>query len=231
MSLLILFCLLSLNCSSAPTSNSKIKVVAIIDTGLDLTDPRFQRVLCKNGHKDYSNEGIADHIGHGTHVFGSIMRNAPDHGWCAVIVKVFGNNEVHNKIAWEEGFWYINKLKPDYVNLSSGSTDELSFERYIIFNNPNTKFIAAMGNYGKDLSKWERGFYPAKYDFPNVVRIGALSMSGHVWEKSNYGLPNIRWEMGVNIYSDLPANSMGYMTGTSMATSIATGRILSEEIQ
>src|SRR5438034_325581 len=113
---LTLFLIFGLN----PTlSHAKPKIVVILDTGLNLEDPRFKSILCKFGHKDFTGKGMEDKIGHGTHVLGSIMRNAPKTGWCAVIVKNFykpGEEDI-NFAAQEKAIKYLLNLKPDYVNL------------------------------------------------------------------------------------------------------------------
>ena len=47
--------------------------VAVIDTGLDLSDKRFSSRLCKEGHEDFTHTTIEDKSGHGTHVVGLIL--------------------------------------------------------------------------------------------------------------------------------------------------------------
>lgn len=63
--------------------------VAVIDTGLNLNDPRFTKVLCADGHADYTGEGIDDIEGHGTAVAGLIMQYAGKRRYCLTILKFY----------------------------------------------------------------------------------------------------------------------------------------------
>ena len=84
----LLMTLMILSPPSYSQSETRLKV-AILDTGLDLRDPRFADVLCQGGHKDFTGEGLYDKIGHGTHVAGIISQMAYDHTkYCLVIVKI-----------------------------------------------------------------------------------------------------------------------------------------------
>jgi hypothetical protein len=83
-----IFILLSLLCTSAQADMLR---VAVIDTGLDITDTRLSAHLCDNGHIDYTGEGLQDDLGHGTHVTGLIEKYAEDSNYCLVILKYYGN--------------------------------------------------------------------------------------------------------------------------------------------
>ncbi len=76
--------------------------VAVIDTGLDLSDPRFSALLCKDikGVNLVPKEGIRDLIGHGTHVAGIIKKYAKDANYCMMIIKYYSidNSNTTNMI-------------------------------------------------------------------------------------------------------------------------------------
>lgn len=236
MSLLILSCIFGSN-----LSYGKDKVVAIIDTGLDIYDSRFSGHLCPGGHRDFTGEGLQDDIGHGTHVLGSIQRYAPSNGWCAVIVKFWGPRTVNGTIPFRKAIAYMLELRPDYVNYSGGGPEWDQQEYLMIKVMSKTRFIVATGNEGANLSKPESRYFPASYGLKNITPVGSVDKNGTRAPSSNYGLPYIRTEVGVNVLSELPCSLIsrilpfdmgckGYMSGTSMATSIATGKILKEDI-
>lgn len=218
-----------LSCSFALKAEARTKIVVVLDSGLDLRDPRFTDILCKFGHKDFTGEGIRDLKGHGTHVLGSIVKYAPKSGWCAVIVKFLARASGY-RANQTKAYQYVENIKPDYVNISAGNAYIFPEEVKMISSLKETKFIVAMGNDGNDLSKTQNNFYPAKYNFPNLIRVGALDFTEKRADFSNYGLNGIRWERGVDVLSAFPGGFWGMLSGTSMSTSIVTGKILTEDL-
>ena len=63
--------------------------IAIIDTGLDLSDPRFAGHICNKGHRNFilDNDNTEDNNGHGTHIAGLIRSNAGEGNYCFLIYK------------------------------------------------------------------------------------------------------------------------------------------------
>lgn len=59
----------------------------------------------------------------------------------------------------------------------------------------------------------------------NVVSVGAVNKQMTRLSHSNYGI-NMPWELGENVFSTLPYNQVGYMTGTSQAAAMFSHRIL-----
>lgn len=115
------------------------------------------------------------------------------------------------------------KLKVDIVNYSSyGKTSSfLEYKAVKDLSDHNIKIIVASGNNGEDLLYNDS--FPAKYPLKNLIPVGNLHNS-----TSNYGLNNMIWEDGNNIYSTLPNGKFGYMTGTSQATAKYTNKLLKE---
>lgn len=209
------------------------KIVVVLDSGLDLSDPRFSEILCPYGHKDFTGYGIKDELGHGTHVLGLIKKYAPQHGWCAVIVKTYDKNNSNDGwiTAVSEAFKYLYVLKPDYVNYSGGGFYQLEEERVIIKHlEHRTKFIVAAGNQGNNLEFPYNNYFPAKYNLPNIVPVGNILNNGQRQHQSNYGLPNMKWEKGTDVLSTVPDGKVEAKTGTSMSCAIYTGKLLSKEI-
>lgn len=75
--------------------------------------------------------------------------------------------------------------------------------------------IAGAGNYIKGVP-----VYPAYY--PRVIAVAATDLEGKLWSASNYGDWVDVYTPGVEIYSTLPGNGYGYLSGTSMATAYAS---------
>lgn len=198
--------------------------LAVIDTGLDLNDPRFKSVLCKSGHKDFTGSGIKDTVEHGTHVTGLIKQYAKNADYCILIYKFYQPDELNAAreiLAIKEAI----KAKVDIINISGGG-EEYSKEEYeLIKNNPKVLFVVAAGNNGENLDIENNKYYPASHKLPNILAIGGLNEDGTRGSYSNYGTFVI-WERGTDVLSTIPNGRMGIKSGSSMATAIKTGKIL-----
>lgn len=203
------------------TVHADILKVAVIDTGLDLQDPRFFGHLCPNGHADFTKTGLNDTNGHGTHVTGLIKKYAGNGDYCFVIIKYFtGKGE--DMDAYLEALREAIAQNPAIVNMSlSGETASVE-ERNLICDHPNITFIVAAGNEALNLDVKKR--YPASYGCNNTIVVGALFL-----KSSNYGSVVSDWEAGIDILSTLPNGKEGRLTGTSMSCAITTGRLIYAE--
>lgn len=193
--------------------------VIILDTGLNLEDPRFKTLLCEDfPGVDFSGEGIKDINGHGTHVAGIIKQFAKDSKYCFTIIKYYieGRPGKENLKAIISSMKLINYLKPAFVNWSGGGETWNDEEFYYIKNTPNTKFIVAVGNNSVNLDE-KCNYYPACYKLPNIIRVGSLRENGKIADSSNFGKFVDAWEIGVNVWSTLPNDSNGFMSGTSLS--------------
>ena len=65
--------------------------------------------------------------------------------------------------------------------------------------------------------------YPASYDLPNVISVGALKDASTASTFSNYGDTVDVVAPGVDVYSAKNGNSYGYISGTSAAAPYVTG--------
>lgn len=229
-------------------SRADMLKVAIMDTGLDLEDPRFKYLLCSYGHKDFTGEGIQDDDTHGTHIAGLIKVNAGfyNRDYCLIIVKWLGlkRHKENTVKAYMEALKYISEVKPDIVNISGGGIS-LENEYTIIKSIPSTVFVVATGNRGLDMKiNKNNRYYPASLTFDrsikNVVPVGSLTDKGLRVGSSNYGAPRMQWEIGDDVVSTFPEwycqkfgntiprshGCMGIMSGTSMATAVHTGKLI-----
>ena len=199
--------------------------VAVIDTGLDLTDPRLSPHLCLTGHADTTGDGIKDTHGHGTHVVGLIEKYAKDSDYCLVILKFYGKKGEQNGVA-DSGFALREAINQhvDIINLSLSGDTGSEAEKNLICGHPEIKFIVAAGNQGFDLDVTKS--YPASYACNNMIVVGAIQHGKEHY--SNHGKVVNVLEEGSNIESTLPDGAYGRMTGTSMATAIHTGKYIYE---
>lgn len=197
--------------------------VAVLDTGLNLTDPRFTQHLCPTGHKNFVlGETINDIVGHGTHVSGIIEQFADGANYCMLIYKYFsyhatGIQNVNREVqALNEAI--LNEA--DIVNFSGGGDEPNQEEYSVIKNNPRVVFVVAAGNDHKNLNYSDNTYFPASYWLKNEYVIGASDSSS-----SNYG-SKVLFEPGYEVLSYLPNNQLGRMSGSSMSTARFTGKLV-----
>lgn len=206
-------------------------VIAVIDTGIDSKIPN----LCKFGHKSFvDNSPLTDQAGHGTHIAGLINRTIGKElggieNYCIVSIKWYdsihkGNSEGKLKRAIQ----YAVNINVKYMNISGGGNYPDSEEETIVQRalNKGITIAAAAGNDDEDLDKF-CNYFPACYD-NRIVTVGNLQNSKIKSRQpsSNYGHYIKKWEVGTNVLSDLPDGHRGYMTGTSQATAIITGKLV-----
>lgn len=175
--------------------------------------------------------------------------------FCVIIIKYYdpkrpNSDNLANTIASFK--WAIDQ-KVDIINYSGGGTS-FSKEEYEVVEmalNKGIKFVAAAGNERSDIDK--NKYYPAMYD-DRIIRVGnlvsdkvttkvvtSLHLEGlklvpkeetvierDIASSSNYGKSINTWEIGTKVLSRLPTKSWGYMTGTSQATAIKSGKIVRE---
>lgn len=207
--------------------------VVIIDTGLDITDPRFSNLLCKDVQGfDFTGEGLNDTLGHGTHVAGIIKENAGNSDYCMTVIKYYSEDNTgdQNLNNLNKALQWIHYDRPALVNFSGGGKEWNDSEFSYIRDTPDTIFIVAVGNDGVNLDK-HCDYYPACYKLDNIIRVGSLNQDGTRNTSSNYGNfnYNVEYEVGESILSTLPDNQIGYLSGTSMACAKKTGKIIYEK--
>lgn len=226
--LFILLLILSTACQAKTKECHQIRV-AIIDTGLDLKDERFKNKLCKKGHRNFAlDEPFVDFIEHGTHVAGSVMEHAGDAYYCMLIFKAFGRKATGFENIFREYIAIKEAIKQgaEIINISAGGSDFNPDEYQIIKDNPQVIFVVAAGNDGANIDLRESFYYPASYHLNNVIPVGNIGYQGERVRSSNYGSTVRAWEIGLNVFSTLPGDRMGYKTGTSMSTAVHTGKLV-----
>ncbi len=191
-------------------------IVAVLDTGLNLGDPRFQDVLCHKGHKNFTNESINDSHGHGTRMVKLIKENAGSESigkYCIVVYKYYQQNTVGDDTSF-----MVKAIQAtsgvDVVNISGGGASSDVMEYSFIRDHQDIKFIVAAGNDGQNINFFP--YYPAAYPLHNIIAVGALHRNGEKRANSNHGKLDMAWELGED----------EGVTGTSVATAIHTGKYI-----
>lgn len=209
---------------------NRIKV-AIVDTGLDLEDPRFKHLICKDGnHYDFvlNTSNIIDRHGHGTHVAGLIQREAGSEGYCFLIYVYYsdrnsGRQNLRNSIA---AYKAAVAAGAQFVNYSGGGPEADEGERLVIKSASGTTFVVAAGNEHENIDFPGNEYYPASYNLQNIISVGSIGNDNKRLPTSNYGNTVKAWEYGENVISTLPGGHRGAMSGTSMATAVHTGKLV-----
>lgn len=241
------------------SAHARTATVAVIDSGIDVSAPNLCKFGHKSFVKRLPNP-LTDEHGHGTHIAGLISSAAGSGDYCLVSIKYYdeeasGRENLANMI---EAIKYAADINVRFINISGGGPESnederLSIRRALI---KNIKVVVAAGNENSDLDK-ECNYFPACYD-NRIVVVGNLKvradyrnldndwkflaiMAGQASKlgtleterspSSNYGKRVTRWEVGTNLKSTLPGGKMGYMSGTSQATAVATGKLLSETLK
>lgn len=179
---------------------------------------------------------LTDNHGHGTHIAG-IIGAEPNNGvgiaGVASNVKIMvlkyydplsaGRNNLLNTV---RSIDYAVKMGADIINYSGGGLDESPEEKAAIAR-AKAKGIIVVAAAGNERSNSDNSMYfPASYDFNNIVSVTAVNKQKRVLASSNYGVRTVDLAApGNNIYSTLPNSRYGYMTGTSQATAFVTGVI------
>lgn len=226
-------------------SNKQIKV-AIIDSGIS---PELLKgnSYCKEGHKDFTGQGLRDNHGHGTHISGIVDQYVKNYifasgkdlnkidelyeNYCQIIIKYLDPKQRDGdnlKQTIESFRWAVNQ-KVDIINYSGGGTEFSKEEKEIVEEalNKGIIIVAAAGNERSDIDN--NKYYPAMYDkrihvVGNLVKVEPRQIAS----SSNRGESVTDWEIGTNVLSRLPDKNYGYMTGTSQATAVKTGKLVRE---
>ncbi|HEU4403208.1 MAG TPA: S8 family serine peptidase [Candidatus Polarisedimenticolia bacterium] len=234
-------------------TNAGDVVVAIVDTGIDLTHPDLQGNLYTdaNGVHGYTCingpcvPGGQDDYGHGTHVAGTIGA-ATNNGigvaginWQVKLLAIkfldsAGSGSISDAVT---GFGQILALRNAGVNIrvtnnswGGGGYSQALKDAMTAVENAGILDVCAAGNGG--LNADVSPFYPAAFDNRGLISVLASDSNDFGASFTNFGLGNVDIAApGVTTWSTVPTSHCalcdptGYkqLSGTSMATPHVTG--------
>lgn len=240
-------------------------LVAVIDTGVDITHPQLKNQLAVNEKEipnnqidDDNNGFIDDYYGydffydsaqiipigeHGTHVAGIVLADhlsGPMRGMAPgarlIPLNFMSESGGGNMYDAVSAIKYAVARGAKIINASWGgeACSEILFETVKSLEANGVIFVAAAGNEGLDLNRWP--VYPAAYDLPLQITVGATAASDRMVGFSNYSKNYVHlMAPGQGIWSTVPMASVGdsirfvagyeSFSGTSMAAPFVTGAL------
>ncbi|MEN0057967.1 MAG: S8 family peptidase [Bdellovibrio sp.] len=240
--------------TTAVAPESKDVVIAIIDTGVDITHPLIKSHLWTNTKEKNRNDNdgngyagdlhgwnfasnnndLSDNHGHGTHIAGIILQQAPYERVKLMILKYYDPlaSNADNLMNTVRAIRYATKMKADIINYSGGGDVKSPLEEAAIreAKKQGILFVAAAGNEGRNTDVV--GYYPAGYGLSNIISVAAMDSQKRLLASSNYGSHSVDIVApGKNVFSSLPEGRYGFMSGTSQATAWVSGLAASILIQ
>ena len=234
------------------TTGSRNVVVAVIDSGVDYTDPDLAANIWTNpnagqdgfsgdvhGYNFVANNGNPmDDNGHGTFVAGEIGAvgnnglGVTGVNWNVTIMPLKfldanGGGYTSDAIrainyATMERTEYGVNVRVINASWSSSQSDPGLNAAIQAAGNAGILFVAAAGNSASNNDVTPQ--YPANSGLANVVSVAASDSSDQLATFSDYGANTVNLAApGVDIYSTLPGGKYGYLSGTSMATPEVAG--------
>ncbi len=199
---------------AANSKTSKV-VVAVVDTGADVSHPFLKERLLPGYNFDKQNTNVNDGNGHGTHVSGIVVDNTPD-TVKILPVKTLNDKGEGSNLTVKLAIDYAVQQKANVINLSLGGPCagancpiEQAIKNAV---SQGVTVVAAAGNDSLDT----KDFCPANISDSIVV---AASDGGgtSVMPFSNYGSTVDITAPGGGILSSIPGGGYGSASGTSMA--------------
>jgi thermitase len=195
--------------------------------------------LVRNSNGVASGDPAPSHA-HGTHVSGTIAAAQNNRIGIAGIasrakimaIRTVPDDSDETDVDIVESFLYAAKNGARIINCSFGKrTNEggMVVAETIdhIASQYGTLVVAAAGNDSSPFAKWDIDKdpkYPASFESEGLLVIAATSASGGLASFSNIGKKSVDLAApGVNIFSTMPGNGYGSMSGTSMATPTTVG--------
>jgi subtilisin family serine protease len=205
-------------------------VVAVIDSGVDLTHPDLDGVAVVDPRNMvWNNADVSDEVGHGTHVMGTIVAETNNGEGIAGIAP--DSTLMPIKIADDSGYVAFSDVLDgvdwarehgaDVINMSLGgplTVEQVSLGQptFTAARDADILMVAAAGN---DATRIR--MYPAS--FAGVVSVSAVDATDTIAEFSNTGRAVDIAAPGVDLISTIPDGEYELGTGTSMASPHVAG--------
>jgi subtilisin family serine protease len=205
-------------------------VVAVIDSGVDLTHPDLDGVTVVSPRNTFwNNADVTDGIGHGTHVTGTILAETNNGEGVAGIapasslmpIKVADDQSFLSFSDVLDGVDWAREHGADVINMSLGGslTPEqvaLGQPTFTAARDAGILMVAAAGN-----SATDSRFYPAS--FAGVVSVNAVDGQDNLAAFSTTGKAIDLAAPGVDLVSTLPGGIYEAESGTSMSSPHVAG--------
>jgi thermitase len=235
------------------TTGTPATIVAVLDTGIDLSNPEFAgRIWVNpnggsgadgyvgdvNGWNFVNNTGnVWDDNGHGTHVTG-ILAAAGNNGygvvgvdWNATImpVKILDNSGGGTTDAAVNGIYFAVEHGARVINASwgGGPSSQALADAINYAGNYGVVFVTAAGNglppYYSGRNNDKVASYPADYRLPNEIAVAAIDQSGNLASFSNFGAHTVDLAAPGVNILSTVPGGFAYYSGTSMATPYVAG--------
>lgn len=206
--------------------------VAVIDTGVDVGHVDLKNRICPPKGDEYGWDFVENHknpidrLGHGTHVAG-IVRSVSASA-CIIPIRYFSDTAsgATNLANTVKAIDYAVDRGAQIINYSGGGAEFSAAEMRVIQRAEarGVLFVAAAGNEWRDTEIAGNAYFPAMYGLSNIIVVTGTQYKGGLLPSSNWGVKHVHIAApGQNIYSTLPKNKYGYMTGTSQATPFVSG--------
>ena len=247
----------------ALSKGSRRIVVGVVDSGVDVNHPDLKNNIWintneipdngkdddKNGYVDdvngwsglTSTGNVTDGTGHGTHCAGTIGAEHDNGIGIAGIMpevslmalKFIDSNGFGSTADAIAAIDYGIRMNVDVLSNSWGGGPYSKALEDIIkkARDRGIIFVAASGNNG--MNNDQTAYYPANYNFSNVIAVGNHTAEDTISQYSNYGTLTVQVAApGTKIISTAPGGKYDVRSGTSMAAphvAGAIGLLLSQE--
>ncbi|WP_341357053.1 Ig-like domain-containing protein [Rossellomorea sp. y25] len=200
-------------------------VVAVIDNGVDMDHQDLRDRIVSPYDTVFDSPYTLTKGDHGTHVagiIGSSMDNWTGVTGVSPFTSIMPIDAFTDEYAYSsdviQGIYYAVHNGADIINMSLGSYNySYSYNEAIQYAyNNGVVVVAAAGNENTSLTH-----YPSSY--PNVISVASTDRYDQKSYFSNYGSEIDIAAPGSSIFSSLPYNSYGTMSGTSMASPVVAG--------
>lgn len=191
--------------------------VYVVDTYVQINHPHFQ------GRASLGFANVHGYLeSHGTHVAGLV--GSKFYGVCKyakiISVRVLDDSGSGYFSGLIEGLSWIshNAAPKSIINISISGARSMAMDQAVeALSKQGILVVTAAGNDGKDAQYYSPG------GSPNALTVGAISQDGLLSSFSNYGTSVDVIAPGEYIRSIIPIDSVGWMSGTSMASPIVAG--------
>jgi subtilisin family serine protease len=200
-------------------------VVAVVDTGVDASQPDLAGVVLPGVNLLNGDASSADDNGHGTSVAGVVAALADNGiggsgvcGSCSILpIKAMGANGKGDLATVATAIVRAADMGARVIDLSLGGPTGMDALKQAVdyASSKGVLVVAAAGNSGHGAP-----FYPAGY--PNVLSVGATDKLDHLYPWSEHGSWVRVSAPGCNVAPQLHGG-YGNFCGTSSATPLAAG--------